>query len=112
MLRIRSYNAIEAMDFEPRDSANRCTERQLPCSHPGVIAWWQSAHYVAGRRMRALCGLRFWTAPATKATVLPIWQVGPKKIAFTRPWLHFSDPPWVKVSLGERFFLRGYTDTK
>src|SRR5204863_6617734 len=27
MLRIRSYNAIEAMDFEPRDSANRCTER-------------------------------------------------------------------------------------
>jgi len=27
MLRIPSYNAIEAMDFEPRDSANRCTER-------------------------------------------------------------------------------------
>jgi hypothetical protein len=26
MLRIRSYNAIEAMDFEPRDAANRCTK--------------------------------------------------------------------------------------
>ena len=44
-------------------------------------------------------------------TVLPIGGVGPKKIAFRRPRLHFSDPPWVKVPPGEEVFLtemRGY----